>query len=89
MQGVLAFQLELSIFGSPKGLQVPTVGSVGFTLTLSPKWGCDISCPCLGRKLKAKVVTLYYNFLLNVMTHNTSHLLRFRTIYHSNMVIKF
>ncbi len=41
MRGVLALQLELWIFGSPGGLQVPTFGSVGFTLTLSPKWGCD------------------------------------------------
>jgi hypothetical protein len=41
MRGVLALQLELYIFGSPRGLQVPTFGSVGFTLTLSPKWGCD------------------------------------------------
>jgi hypothetical protein len=44
MRGVLALQLELWIFGSPGGLQVPTFGSVGFTLTLSPKWGCDKKC---------------------------------------------
>jgi hypothetical protein len=43
MRGVLALQLELWTFGSPGGLQVPTFGSVGFTLTLSPKWGCDIN----------------------------------------------
>ncbi len=41
MRGVLAFQLELWVFGSPGGLQVPTFGSVGFTFTLSPRWGCD------------------------------------------------
>ncbi len=35
MRGVLALQLELWIFESPGGLQVPTFGSVGFTLTLS------------------------------------------------------
>jgi hypothetical protein len=28
-----------------------------------------------------------YNFLLDAMTHNTSHLLRFKTIYNNNMVI--
>jgi hypothetical protein len=31
--------------------------------------------------------TLYYNFLLDTMTHNTSHSLRLRTIYNNNMVI--
>jgi hypothetical protein len=41
MRGVLALQLELLVFKSPGGLQVPTFGSVGFTLTLNPKWGCD------------------------------------------------
>jgi hypothetical protein len=41
MRGVLALVIELWIFGSPKGLQLPTFGNVGFTLTLSPKWGCD------------------------------------------------
>jgi hypothetical protein len=42
MQGVLTPELELWVFESPRGLQIPTFGSVGFTLTLSPKWGCDI-----------------------------------------------
>jgi hypothetical protein len=41
MRGVLTPELELWVFGSPGGLQVPTLGSVGFTLTLIPKWGCD------------------------------------------------
>jgi hypothetical protein len=44
MRGVLALQLELYVFGSLGGLQVSTFGSVGFTLTLSPKWGCDKWC---------------------------------------------
>jgi hypothetical protein len=39
MRGFLAFQLELWIFESPGGLHFPTFGSVGFTLTLSPKVG--------------------------------------------------
>jgi hypothetical protein len=33
--------IELWVFGSPSGLQVPTFGSVSLILTLSPKWGCD------------------------------------------------
>jgi hypothetical protein len=41
MRGVLTLGLELWIFGSPGRLQFPTLGSVGFTLTLIPKWGCD------------------------------------------------
>jgi hypothetical protein len=41
MQGDLTPAIALSIFGNPGGLQLPTFGSVGFTLTLSPKWGCD------------------------------------------------
>jgi hypothetical protein len=41
MQGVLSPEIELYIFGSPRGLQVPTFGSVNFILTLNPKWGCD------------------------------------------------
>jgi hypothetical protein len=41
MQGDLTPEIELWVFGSPGGLQLPTFGSVGFTLTLSPKWGCD------------------------------------------------
>ncbi len=41
IQGDLTPTIELWIFGSPEGLQLPTFGSVGFTLTLSPKWGCD------------------------------------------------
>ncbi len=41
MQGVLTPELELWIFGSPGGLQVPTFGNVSFILTLNPKWGCD------------------------------------------------
>jgi len=31
--------------------------------------------------------TFSYDFLLDAMTHNTSHLLRFKTIYNNNMVI--
>jgi hypothetical protein len=42
MQGDLTPAIELCVFGSPGGLQLPTFGSVGFTFTLSPKWGCDI-----------------------------------------------
>jgi hypothetical protein len=41
MQGDLTPSIALWIFESPGGLQLPTFGSVGFTLTLSPKWGCD------------------------------------------------
>jgi hypothetical protein len=52
MRGVLALQLELWVFGSPGGLQVPTFGSVGFTLTLSPKWGCDTEHPFLHQGAK-------------------------------------
>jgi hypothetical protein len=33
------------------------------------------------------VKSLSYNFLLDAMTHNTLHSLRFRTIYNINMVI--
>ncbi len=40
------------------------------------------SFPILGK-------TLPYNFLLDVMTHNTFHLLRFRIIHNNNMVINF
>ncbi len=40
------------------------------------------SFPVLGR-------TLPYNFLLDVMTHNTFHSLRLRTICKNNMVINF
>jgi hypothetical protein len=42
IQGDLTPAIELWVFRSPEGLQLPTFGSVGFTLTLSPKWGCDI-----------------------------------------------
>ncbi len=46
MRGDLTPAIELWILGSPGGLQLPTFGSVGFTLTLSPKWGCDThGCP--------------------------------------------
>ncbi len=38
------------------------------------------SFPILGR-------TSSYNFLLDVMTHNTFHSLKLRTIYNNNMVI--
>jgi hypothetical protein len=41
MRGDLNPAIELWVFGSPEGLQLPIFGSVGFTLTLSPKWGCD------------------------------------------------
>ncbi len=41
MRGDLSPEVELWVFGSPGGLQVPTFGSVGFTLTLIPKWGYD------------------------------------------------
>jgi hypothetical protein len=41
MRGDLTPAIELWVFGSLGGLQLPTFGSVGFTLTLSPKWGCD------------------------------------------------
>jgi hypothetical protein len=44
MRGVLALEIKLWIFGSPRGLQVPTFGSVNFILTLASKWGCDIIC---------------------------------------------
>jgi hypothetical protein len=43
MQGDLTPEIELRVFGSPGGLHFPTFESVGFTLTLSPKWGCDTS----------------------------------------------
>ncbi len=58
MQGVLTPAIKLWVFESPKGLQVPTFGSVNFILTLSPKWGCDIfSCNIL------KFGTLWFFFL--------------------------
>jgi hypothetical protein len=41
MQGVLTPEIKLKVFGSPRGLQVPTFGSVSFMLTLHPKWGYD------------------------------------------------
>jgi hypothetical protein len=41
MWDVLTPAIELWVFGSPEGLQFLTFGSVGFTFTLSPKWGCD------------------------------------------------
>jgi hypothetical protein len=44
MQGNLTPAIKLRVFESPVGLQLPTFGSVGFTLTLSPKWGCDNTC---------------------------------------------
>jgi hypothetical protein len=34
--------IELWVFGSPGGFQLPTFGSVSFILTLIPKWSCDI-----------------------------------------------
>jgi len=34
-------------------------------------------------------ITFFYNFLLDVMTRNTSHSLRFKIIYNNNMVINF
>jgi hypothetical protein len=55
MQGYLTPEIELSVFRSPGGLQLLTFGSVGFTFTLSPKWGCDTSIESLwglfGRKI--------------------------------------
>jgi hypothetical protein len=33
--------IELWVFGSSGGFQLPTLGSVSFILTLIPKWGCD------------------------------------------------
>jgi hypothetical protein len=42
MRGVLTPELDLWIFKNPGRLQLPTLGSVGFTLTLIPKWGCDM-----------------------------------------------
>jgi hypothetical protein len=41
IQGVLTLAIELWVFKSPGGLQLPTFGSVSFILTLNPKWGCD------------------------------------------------
>ncbi len=41
MWGVLTPTIKLWVFKSPRGLQIPTFGSVSFILTLSPKWGCD------------------------------------------------
>jgi hypothetical protein len=41
MQGVLTLELELWVFGSFEGLQVPTFGSVSFIFTFNPKWGCN------------------------------------------------
>jgi len=35
------------------------------------------------------VIIPFYNFMLDAMTHNTSHSLRFKTIYNNNMVINF
>ncbi len=45
MQGVLTLVIELWIFRSLGGLQLPTFGSVSFILTLIPKWGCNTSEP--------------------------------------------
>jgi hypothetical protein len=42
MRGVLTFELELWVFESPRGLQLPTFGGVSFIFTLIPKWGCDM-----------------------------------------------
>ncbi len=73
MRGVLALQLELWVFESPGGLQVPTFGSVGFTLTLSPKWGCDIQTigPCRFHPSKCPYVSLF--LLLHCLPHYYSH----------------
>jgi hypothetical protein len=43
MQGVLTLAIKLCVFGSLKGLHVPTFGSVSFILTLASKWGCNIN----------------------------------------------
>jgi hypothetical protein len=40
-RGVLISAIELWNCGSPRGLQVPTFGSVSFIFTLAEKWGCD------------------------------------------------
>jgi len=40
-QSVLAPTIELWSFGSPKGLQVLTFGSMSLIFTLASKWGCD------------------------------------------------
>jgi hypothetical protein len=52
MQRDLTPTIELWVFGSPVGLQLRTFGSVGFTFTLSTKWGCDRS----GNKIKKRIV---------------------------------
>ncbi len=41
MRGDLTPEVKLWVFGSSGRLQLPTFGSVGFTLTFIPKWGCD------------------------------------------------
>jgi hypothetical protein len=41
MRGVLTHSIELWVFGSVRGFQVLTFGTVSFILTLNPKWGCD------------------------------------------------
>ncbi len=45
MRGVLTPVIELWVFGSSKGLQLPTFGSVSFIFTLIPKWDCDSVIP--------------------------------------------
>jgi hypothetical protein len=40
-RGLLTSAIELWSCGSPRGLQVPTFGSVNLILTLASKWGCD------------------------------------------------
>jgi hypothetical protein len=39
--GVLTSAIELWSCGSPKGLRIPTFGSVSLILTLASKWSCD------------------------------------------------
>jgi hypothetical protein len=37
--------IKFWVFDSPRGLQVPTFGSVNFILTLASKWGCNTGAP--------------------------------------------
>jgi hypothetical protein len=53
------------MFGNPKGLQVPTFGSVNLILTLASKWGCDKQgengeVECYKAKLVARGFTQTY-----------------------------
>jgi hypothetical protein len=65
MRGVLAPAIELWVFGSPRGLQLPTFESVSFIFTFIPKWGCD-SPYCMSKKnevlFEDHVWKITYNF---------------------------